>query len=140
MFWLIDNNILDNYVFIMNFLDYDTYNIENNILYIFNNTIHTRYNISIICNIKIKDNIILYEFDDKKICFSFVKEEIFNDPKIKYYYKKENIEKMPYLLSNKYDFNENITFNIDNSNEKILIINENINNNIRNYNIVKNNI
>ena len=113
MFWLIDNNILDNYEFVMIFLDYNKINIDNNIVYVFNNVDNNNdYDVSIVCNIKIKGNIILYEFDDKQICFSFRTEEYFNDSKIKYYYKKENIEKMPYLLEKLYDFNEKITINI----------------------------
>ena len=43
---------------------------------------------------------------------------------------------MPRLLDNQYDFNDIITFNIDTTNEKILLINENIKNNFRNYNII----
>ena len=138
MFWLLDNNILDKYEFIMNFLDYDKIDIDNNIVYIFNNSNnHYNFDISIICNIKIKGNIILYEFDDKQICFSFKIEEYFNDSKIKYYYKKENIEKMPYLLENLYDFNEKITINIKKKNDNLLLVSDIINNNIRNYELLK---
>ena len=137
MFWLIDNNILDKYEFFMNFLDYDKINIDNNIVYIFNNSNNNDFDISIICNIKIKGNIILYEFDNKQICFSFKTEEYFNDSKIKYYYKKENIEKMPYLLNKLYDFNEKITINIKKKNDNLLFVSDIINNNIRNYELLK---
>ena len=121
----------------MNFLDYDKINIDNNIVYIFDNKIINDYDISIICNIKISGNIILYEFDNKKICFSFKIEEYFNEPKIKYYYKKENIEKMPYMVEKLYDFNEQITINIKKKDENVLIINDITNNNIRNYELSK---
>lgn len=136
MFWLIDNNIKDNYEFLMNFMDFETLDIDNNIIYVFNNIEKTNHNLSIICHITVKENIILYEFDGKQICFSFKTEEYLNESKIKYYYKKEKIEKMPRLLDNQYDFNDIITFNIDTTNEKMLIINENIKNNFRNYNII----
>ena len=126
MFWLLDKDILDNYEFIMEFLNYEKINIDNNIIYIFNNkninnNISNTDEITIICNIKIKENIILYSYNDKKICFSFIKEEYYNEPHIKYYYKKETIDKMPYLLSEKYDFNNDITFIIKINNNNLLI-------------------
>jgi hypothetical protein len=135
MFWLIHNNVSDEYEITMNFLDFTKLNIDNNNIYIFNNTIQVNHIISITCNIKIKENIILYEFNGKQLCFSFQTQEYLNEPKIKYYYKKENIEKMPVLLQEQYDFNDIVVFNIDNSNDKNLIINELINGNYRNYNI-----
>ena len=136
MFWLLHKNILEKYEITMNFMDFDKLNIDNNIIYIFNNTIKVNHNLSITCNIKIKENIILYEFNNTQLCFSFQTQEYLNEPKIKYYYKKENIEKMPLLLKEQYDFNDIVVFNIDTTNEKNIIINELISGNYRNYNIV----
>lgn len=134
MFWFLTNNIEDNYEFIMEFLNYEKINVDNNIVYIFNNSDNKNNNDNLVidCNIKIKENIILYSYNDKKICFSFKKEDYFGESKIKYYYKKETLEKMPNLLSEKYDFDGNITFNITILN-KSLSVNDSIG---RFYNII----
>ena len=138
MFWLINNVIVNNYEFIMEFLNYEKINIDNNIIYIFNDDIdkdNIKYDYVINCNIKIKENIILYTFNNIELCFSFKLDEYFNESKIKYYYKKENIERMPRLLLTQYDTNEDIIFNIKKINESSLLIYEISNNYKRNYNI-----
>lgn len=129
MFWKNKNN----FNFIQKFINIEKIEIDENICIKINNIKLKDYDFDVIINIKIKDNIILYE---DKYCFSMDYNPINDNNEILFYYTIENIERMPFL--NKYDLNYNLNLKIKKVNEKHFIINEfNLNNNnCRSYEIL----
>ena len=129
MFWKNKNN----FNFIQKFINIEKTEIDENIFIKINNIKLKDYDFDVIINVKIKDNIILYE---DKYCFSMYYNPINDNNEILFYYTIENIERMPFL--NKYDLNYNLNLKIKKVNEKHFIINEfNLNNNnCRSYEIL----
>ena len=130
MFW--KNNT--NFSFIQKFSNIEkNKDTDENIIIKINNIYMPCYDFDIIINIKIKDDIILY---DNKHCYSMNYNEINENNEILFNYSFENIEKMPYL--HKYYLNYNLNLKIKKINEKHFLINEfNLNNdNCRTYEIL----
>jgi hypothetical protein len=129
MFWKNKNN----FSFIQKFVNIEKIKMNDNIFIKINNTKLKNYDLDIIINVKVKDNIILYE---NKYCFSMDYLPINENNEILFNYTIENMERMPYL--NKYDLNYDLNLKIKKLNEKHFIINElNLNNdNCRTYEIL----
>lgn len=103
-----NKNVSNNFNFKQFFSTFNKFNINNNLIYNFNNDNLNFNNVEsqkIKCNIYIKDNLIQYETNDVINTFYFsnqINENInFN---IFWNYIKTNNEKLPPMTNNNYDF------------------------------------
>jgi hypothetical protein len=124
MFWKLDKD----FSFLQTFIKLETQNINNVIVKnIQFEQSDKKYNFIETINVKIYENLILYE---NKYCYSMT--SIINDESILFQYKKLNINSFPFLLN--YDFDENIEFSIVEF-KNTYRIDENIKNILRSYEI-----
>lgn len=135
MFWLFKKDIDDNFSFNMKFLNYRKFIIDEEELFVFENTNKLlNYDYNITCVVYIKENLIKFENDKINCCFK-IKDDIFNDGKIYYVYEKINNDCFPYIMKNNYDFFKTVNFKIIEKENNKLLIKEEINNEYRYYEI-----
>ena len=135
MFWLFKKDVDDNFKFNMKFLNYRKSMIDDEEIFVFENTNKLlNYDYNITCLVFIKENLIKFENDKINCCFR-IKEDIFNDSKIYYEYEKINNDCFPYVIESNYDFLKNVNFKIVEKENNKLLIKEEINNEYRYYEI-----